>query len=229
MIPISSILVELDRLAIQGTDPNLTTDDNTRRTALHILMGKIRFFTLVEDFLLVVRRLVHHGANLNLQDSSGKTAVHIVMDKIDSFSSERILPVVDTLLELGAPLTVNVQDILGWTACHVLIDKVGLACPHPSQILPYINVLLKHDTDQNLQDNEGRTVLHILMIDKAGRYHPNDIIPLVDELAVHASQENLQISRNILMEKIEDLCDPDEIMPIVTRLDQHIRAQLQNR
>jgi len=166
------ILPVLDKILERGA--TMDCHDSLGRTALHTLMAKLG--TVDRGMILsVLDKLVEHGTSLAVQDMWGRTAVHLIVERVSPHPSTSILLFLDKLIEHGTQL--NRQDNSGRTALHVLMTKLG-STVKSNVILPVLDkLILQAGTKKvlqdssgrlsspivNLQNNSGRTTLHVLV------------------------------------------------------------------
>jgi len=184
---VETIMLMLDRLFQHGAQPDI--QDKLGWTALHILIHRTIMSMLNEQALrhgtnqnnpmddsfgssslaaeavsigtimVVIDKLIDHGAIPDLQDSSGRTPFHILLSKLDLTNGETIWSVLDRLVENSMDL--NVKDgKFGSTALHIVVDKVNEATDET--IVAILDKLIKYGANSNLQDENGQTALHIL-------------------------------------------------------------------
>ena len=102
--------------------------------------------------LEVAQMLVKHKADVNFQDSNGNTPLDILFER-PGYNEEDVL--IHTRLLLGHGAEVNSRDKYNQ---HLVMRRGWFRTAR---------ILLEHGADSNAEDNDGKTLLHILSESKA--------------------------------------------------------------
>jgi len=135
--------------------------DNMGKAPLHLLFEHaVRRYGNIPDF---ARLLLEHGADVNCQQDDLCTPLHLAARYGE-------LKVAQVLLEHGAD--VDSRDNMGKTPLHLLFKSSVRDyddIPYYDDIPDYDNIpdfarlLLEHGTDVNIRDEDGNTLLHLVM------------------------------------------------------------------
>ena len=141
--------------------------------ALHNDRGQTPLmYAIDQDNLDRVNKLLAFGANPDMLDkglyegTSDNTALHRAVYHGDSTNT---IPIIDALLQAGA--NPKIANDHGSTPLHLvgwITDSINNKNNDPAQIgrrMQVITLLINASADLNAQDNQGKTLLH-LMVDK---------------------------------------------------------------
>ena len=150
-------------------------ETRSNETSLHLAICRDRF--------MLARMLLEHGAYANVENNKGETPLHILSES-DIKNEETILNLALFLLtNHGAK--VNKQDKVNDTPLHLAIRR------NRSRLA---GILLEHDADPNVENNEGMTPLQILLKNDTG--DERNILNLVQLLLHNSAEVNIRDKAN---------------------------------
>lgn len=184
--PVISTAVGGRVLLDNGADPNI--QDSEGNTPLHLLCGNnLGELKKEGDYDIIVKRtgfiefLVKQGAIVNHQDIQGKTPLHIsVRDNaycrtIDNEQSAKTNNVEYAKLLFQYKARPNLRNKQGNTALHMCAGRMQLGL---------CQVLIEHDADKTIKNNNGQTAFDIaqarhLKNQQNNTYFPEEILELL--------------------------------------------------
>jgi cytohesin len=149
-----------------GADPNI--QDKYGRTPLHYY----------ENYK-ICELLLKHGADPNILDKDGRTPLHDIDD----------INVCKLLIKCGANIIPNLQD-------KFLDQKTLLMIATQKNDIEFVESLLKHGADPNIQNKDGYTALHYIVSPipqyKDGIWQEVYNIEICELLLKHGADPNIQ-------------------------------------
>jgi ankyrin repeat protein len=118
-----------------------------------------------------LKALIEAGADVKAKDHQGNTAIHHCL-----FYGRADIAV--SLVEAGA--NINAQNMYGKTALHQMKRHFTQAAQ--------VKTLLMLGADPNIQDHEGNTPLHIIML----KEDDHECVPIMDELIKFNAKVNVK-------------------------------------
>ena len=141
------------------------------------------FAAVFRKHIGVAEILVEHGANIDIRLKAGQTPLHKAI---------RDVGMVQSLLKNGADVNCRKDDLR--TPLHLAAYYVELKVAR---------VLVEHKADVCLQDNEGKTPMHLLLENRLR--DDDDIVDLARLLLEHGTDENMrstnELKRTLLQEE----------------------------
>jgi len=158
-------------------------------TALHNLIYATRPFNL-DAILVVLNRLLEHGANPHFQTPDGRDVLHNLMNRtINAGNRDAILVAIDRLLEYGA--NPNLPAAHRTTALHTLIQQMKYSDNRQALLMVLVR-LLEKGANPSLQDADGTTPLHTLIDQMRYSEHRHAVLAVLVKLLDKEANPNLQ-------------------------------------
>jgi cytohesin len=151
----------------------VNSQDQNNQTPLLLAMGR--------DWFKLARILLDHGADANMKKNNGKTPLHLLLESQIHHEGEA-LDLIWLLLEHGA--VVNRRDDNNQTPLLLAMGR---------DWFKLARVLLKHGAGVNVENNDGKTLLHLL---SESRVHNSDALDLVSLLLEHGVEVNRRDKNN---------------------------------
>ncbi|PWE22120.1 hypothetical protein DF188_03135 [Aliarcobacter skirrowii] len=131
------------------------------------------------DFDFYIKKILAQGVNVNLKKANGRNILY----ELVNYSCE---PIINTLVEYG--VDVNCVDENGITPIAYMVEE-GLKLVNPkeqAEFLKNLQLFLKYKVSLDIQDKDGRTVIHKAVI--------ADNLQVVEKLMI--KKANLDIKDN---------------------------------
>lgn len=114
---------------------------------------------LQNNQLSIAETLLDHGANIGLKDQQGRTLLHRAIFRKDivaaTFLIKKKAPVNEPTLSHETPLHLVAKANLGSVSSEL-----------ENGMMKITELLLQNGADPSIQDNDGRTVLHVALVQK---------------------------------------------------------------
>jgi len=134
--------------------------DPTGSFILHKLLGRLDVAN-EEDTVRAVTKLLELGCDPKAQNERGQTALHILTKSSPVSAFNRIVSLLLSFVEESEQKShVNSRDIDGKSALFYLPDSYA----SPNDTIRRVSVLLEAGLDIDTTDNDGRTILHTVVV-----------------------------------------------------------------